>query len=95
LPRRQQDELRAHVSFPASVLGSDKATEAAREASRLIFVEIFLGNIVFGYFAGANLLIIVSSAFHAVYDIGLKGIAFLEQFAHTLRISSFNVGQSL
>ena len=45
----------------------------------LIFVQIFPWNVVFCYLMRADfLLVIVPSAFHAAYNVGLERVAFLD-----------------
>ena len=44
----------------------------------------------------ANLLLVsVTSVFHARHCVGLERVSFLGQLGHTLRIRTFDVGQSL
>jgi len=44
----------------------------------------------------ANLFLVgVTSVFHPHYCVGLERVSFLEQLLYTLRIRTFDVGQSL
>ena len=66
------------------------------QGSRLFFVEIFGGNIVFRHFMGFDFpLVGIRGILHAFDDFGFKRIALFEQLAHTFRIGTFNVRQSL
>ena len=61
-----------------------------------IFIQIFLGNIILRYLIRTNLLlVIVTSVFYARHCVGLERVSFLDQLGHTLRIRTFDVGQSL
>ena len=62
----------------------------------LLFIQIFVGNIILRHLMRANLFLVsVTSVFHAHYCVGLERVSFLEQLLYTLRIRTFDVGQSL
>jgi hypothetical protein len=62
----------------------------------LFFIQIFFGNIILRHLMRANLLLFsVTSVLYARHCVGLEHVSFLDQLAHTLRIRSFDVGQSL
>jgi len=67
-----------------------------RAARSLLFIQILAGNIILRHLMRANLLLVsVTSVFYARHCIGLERVSFLDQLGHTLRIRTFDVGQSL
>ena len=65
-------------------------------AHPLLFIQIFAGNIVLRHLMRANFLFIgVPGVFHDRHYVGLERVSFLEQLADTLRIRTFDAGQSL
>src|SRR6266566_9461975 len=66
------------------------------ESNSLLFVQMFAGNIVLRHLMRANFLLIsVPGVFHALHYVSLKRVSFLEQLVDTLRIRTFDAGQSL
>ena len=62
----------------------------------LIFVQIFVGNIILGHFMRVNFVLIsVPCVFDARHYFGLERVSFLDQLVDTLRVRAFDVGQSL
>ena len=67
-----------------------------RRALCLVFLQIFTGYVILRNLMRTNLpLISVPSLFHARHYIGLERVSFLDQLVDTLRIRTFDVGQSL
>jgi len=63
---------------------------------RSVFVQVFLGYVILRHLVGVHfLLFAVLDVFDTRYDISLKRVPFLEQFADTFRIGAFNVAQPL
>src|SRR5467141_1083192 len=61
-----------------------------------LFIQILTGNIILRHLMRANFpLVSVLGVFDALYHVGLERVSFLEQLVHTLRIRTFDVGQSL
>ena len=55
-----------------------------------------VGNTILRHLMRANLFLVgVTSVFHPHYCVGLERVSFLEQLLYTLRIRTFDVGQSL
>src|SRR5258705_1073064 len=72
-------------------------TVASRQSSaqgRLVFVQIFAGDIILRYFVGVDFAF-VSGVFHSLHDTCLERISFFDELVHTFRICTFTVGQSL
>jgi hypothetical protein len=68
----------------------------ARSARSLLFIPILAGDIILRHLMRANLLLAsFTSVFHARHCVGLERVSFLDQLGHTLRIRTFDVGQSL
>src|SRR5712692_6603377 len=62
----------------------------------LLFIQIFAGNIVLRHLVRANFLLIsVPGVFDARHYVGLERVSFIEQLVDTLRIRTFDAGQSL
>jgi len=71
----------------------DIASPGNSAGSRLLFIQIFAGYIIFRYLMRANFLLArISSAFHTGHDVGLERVALLDQLVHTLGIRRFDVG---
>jgi hypothetical protein len=65
----------------------------AKKCGSLLFVEVFLGHVVFRQFTSANFLpLAISGLFDAGYDSRLERVAFFQQFINTLGIGAFDVG---
>src|SRR5438445_4580617 len=65
-------------------------------AYSLLFVQIFAGNIILRHLVRANFLLIsVPGVFDARHYVGLERVSFIEQLVDTLRIRTFDAGQSL
>src|SRR6266853_4650667 len=63
---------------------------------RLLFVQIFVGNIILGHLVRANFpLLSVPGAFHTSHYVSLERVSLFKQLVHALRIRTFDVGQSL
>ena len=76
--------------------GRIRILPAERASHSLFFIQIFLGNIILRYLMRANLLLVsVTSVFYARHCVSLERVSFLDQLGHTLRIRTFDVGQSL
>src|SRR4029077_13309345 len=56
----------------------------------LIFVQIFLGNVIFRTFSGSYLALVgVASILYAAHRLGFRVLSFLQQLFHALRIVIF------
>ena len=76
-------------------IGNRREFEKTRAAA-LFFVEIFAGNIIFGHLVSSNFLLIsVPGLFDARHYVCLEGASFFDQLVDTLRIRTFEGGQSL
>ena len=76
-------------------IGNRREFEKTR-ADALFFVEIFAGNIIFGHLVSSNFLLIsVPGLFDARHYVCLEGASFFDQLVDTLRIRTFEGGQSL
>jgi hypothetical protein len=89
-----------NTTFQTATFQSETGPEVParlRGAARsLLFIQILAGNIVLRHLMRANLLlVIVTSVFYARHCVGLERVSFLDQLGHTLRIRTFDVGQSL
>jgi len=92
---RETDERGRGLAGPGLWEDTD-LTGAKRAYHSLFFIQIFLGNIILQYLMRANLLLVsVTSVFDARHCVGLERVSFLDQLGHTLRIRTFDVGQSL
>jgi len=61
-----------------------------QDSLRLVFIQIFAGNIVFRYLVRANFLLVSGlSALNTRYDVGLERIPFFDQLLDALRIRGF------
>lgn len=71
----------------------DSLDFSSRYSSLLLFVEVFLGHVVFGQFTGANFLpLAISGLFDTGHNSGFECVAFFQQFINTLGICAFDVG---
>jgi hypothetical protein len=99
LPAGRESTGKQMNEAAASLVRIMEGYESYRRGESLslsIFIQIFLGNIILRYLMRANLLlVIVTSVFYARHCVGLERVSFLDQLGHTLRIRTFDVGQSL
>jgi predicted RNA binding protein YcfA (HicA-like mRNA interferase family) len=62
----------------------------------LILIAVLAGNIILGDFVRVNFSFVgVAGVLHALHRLGLERVSLLEQLVHTLRIRTFEAGQSL
>ena len=73
----------------------DALRERLRSLLRLIFIQVFAGNVVFAHFAGVHFPHATVGVFNACHHSGLERVAFLDQLINALRIRAFNVRQAL
>src|SRR5271156_825518 len=88
-----------HWHFPDALCwcpGYRNRSAPAWSAHSLLFIQILAGNIILWHLMRANFpLVSVPGVFHALHRVGLERVSFLKQLVHTLRIRTFDVGQSL
>lgn len=64
--------------------------------SALVIIQVFAGNIIFGYLAGANFTLIgVSRILYTSHDTSFKRISLFQQLINAFRVGVFGPGQTL
>ena len=70
--------------------------EAAQFPERLLFLQVFCGNIVLRDLMGVHFpFVSVVGVFCTYHGVGLKRVPFLDQLSYAFRVGLFNSGQSL
>jgi hypothetical protein len=88
----------ARSSIPSLIGTAEEYELYGRGESRsLTILHLdFAGNIILRHLMRANFLLIrVPGVFHARHYVGLERVSLLEQLVDTLRIRTFDAGQSL
>jgi hypothetical protein len=62
------------------------------DGPRLVFIQVFAGNVVLWHLVRADSLLIGGvSSFHAGHHVGLERVSFLDQFVDALRVRALDV----
>ena len=85
-----------NTTFQTATFQSETGPEVPARLRGAARSLILAGNIILRHLMRANLFLVsVTSVFHARHCVGLERVSFLDQLGHTLRIRTFDVGQSL